>query len=91
MSDRGEKIRTRFSLQRVRVVVPELEGIVPNDSQAEPAVYSKPFTLADQKGMQKYIEANDDEGLLWLVVRKATDEDGNKLFDAQDKLIMREK
>lgn len=83
-------MRTRFSAQQLRIVVPEWKGIIPDDSQGEPAVYAKPFTLADEKHMRKWIDSSDNEGFLVLIVRKATDEGGEKLFDAQDKLIMRE-
>lgn len=88
MSDAGKRLRTRFGGLRVRVVVPELAGIIGNDSKGEPAVYSTPFTLADSSDIGGYMDDNSPEGYAHVVATKALDEAGQRVFDIADKAIL---
>lgn len=88
MSDVGARLKTRFSGLRVRIVVPELVDILPEDSQGQAAIYAAPFTLADSSKLQKWIDADSPEGFAHVIVRKAENEQGEKLFDIGDRQIL---
>jgi len=88
MSDAGDRLKARFASLRVRVVVPEWKDIVPDDSEGQPAIYSAPFTLADSTKLQKWIEADSPEGFAHVVMAKAQDEAGDRLFDIGDKAVL---
>jgi len=88
MSDAGDRLKTRFASLRVRVVVPEWKGIVPDDSEGQAAVYAAPFTLADSTKLQKWIDADSPEGFAHVVMAKAQTEEGERLFDIGDKSVL---
>ena len=88
MSQAGNALRSRFAGLRVRVVVRELEGIVPEDSQGETAIYGQPFTLRDSKRLDGFIADDDPEGYAQVVIDKAETESGERLFDVGDKAIL---
>lgn len=88
MSDVGAKMKRRFSGLRVRVVVPEFSDILPADSHGEPAIYAKPFTLADSDDLQPFIDSDSPEGFAAVVVRKGEDEAGERIFDIGDKAVL---
>ena len=88
MSDVGARLKTRFSALRVRVVVPEWSDILPSDSEGQPAIFASPFTLADSTALQKWIAADSPEGFAHVVLRKAENEDGERLFDIGDRQIL---
>ena len=89
-STAGAALRQRFGGLRVRVVVPQWKGIIPDDSQGEPAIYAKPFTLADQKAVQSWIDTNNPEGWAQVLIRKACDEEGSRLFGMGDRPVLLE-
>lgn len=88
MSAGGDRLRARFNGLRVRVVVKELEEVLPADSQGDPAIYASPFTLRDRKRLARFIDADDDEGFAQVIIDKAQAEDGSPLFDIGDKSIL---
>jgi hypothetical protein len=88
MSAAGDRMRTRFGGLRVRIVVPELKGIVPDDSQGDPAVYGAPFTIKESMELQRFIDADSPEGFAEVVMRKSLDEQGERIFDIGDKQIL---
>lgn len=88
MSDAGDRLKARFAALKVRIVVPEWQGIVPDDSAGQPAVYAEPFTLADSTKLQKWIDADSPEGFAHVVMSKAQDESGERLFDIGDKSVL---
>ena len=90
MSDAGARLRQRFGGLTNRFVVPEWKGVIPDDSQGEPAVYASPFTLADTASVQKYIDTEAPEGWAHVVLRKARTEDGERMFDIGDRKILLE-
>lgn len=88
MSDVGKRLKSRFASLRIRIVVPEWRDILPLDSEGEPAVYAAPFTLDDSAKLQKWIDADSPEGFAHVILRKAADEDGKRLFDIEDRQIL---
>lgn len=85
MSDVADRLRTRFGNINVRVVVPEWRDVLPLDSRDEPAIYARPFTLADSQKLQRWIDENSPEGWAQVLLRKALNEEGDRLFDIADR------
>lgn len=88
MSDVGARLKTRFAALQVRVVVPEWADILPADSLGDPAIYAAPFTIADSSKLQKWIDADSPEGFAHVLLHKATDEHGERLFDIGDRQVL---
>lgn len=82
-----ERAKAHFDSQEIkRIEVPEW------GENGQPAVImAEPFTLADRKTLAKFAKDDDMEFLVRLVIMKALDEDGNKLFDLSDKPVLMNK
>lgn len=48
-------------------------------------LYSKPFTMKERQTLYKFADGDDLEFMIRLVIMKALDSDGNKLFDLTNK------
>lgn len=48
-------------------------------------IYWSPITLAEKQKVQKHARGDDQETSVYTLIFKATDQDGNKLFDLGDK------
>lgn len=77
-----DRAKAHFDKQEIkRIEVPEW-----GDEDGNPAVITaEPFTLADRKSLAKFAGDDDMEFLVRLVIMKALDENGKKLFDLSDK------
>lgn len=67
--------------------VPEWE----TKEEGLPVIYSTPFTLSEQRRLQKLAKTDDVEFLVRVIILKAMDKDGNKLFDLADKTTLMNK
>jgi hypothetical protein len=71
-----------FEEQEVIVTeVPEWQ----REGEELPIIYSTPFTLSEQKRLQKLAKSDDVEFLVRVIILKAMDKNGKKLFDLSDK------
>jgi hypothetical protein len=77
-----DRATAHFEKQEIkRIEVPEW-----GDDNGNPAIIMcEPFTLADRKALLKYAQDDDMEFLVRLVIMKALDDVGNKIFDLSDK------
>lgn len=82
-----DRAKAHFDNQGIkRIEVPEW------GEDGKPAVImAEPFTLADRKTLAKFADGDDMEFLVRLVIMKALDEDGNKIFDLSDKPVLMNK
>ena len=64
----------------VCLVVPEWSDIVPPNDKGEPAIYAGPWTTQDEQAIARHVALDDPEGWVRVLVRKATDQDGNRLW-----------
>ncbi len=84
-----DRAKSHFeSLGVQSIEVPEWQ-----DEQGNPTIiYWQPITLAEKKKLFNKTENLNDAGLLAdVVVMKALDKDGNKLFSLEDKLALNHK
>lgn len=65
----------------IEIEVPEWDAVI----------YSTPFTLAEQRKLYKFAQNDDIEFLARAVIMKATDKEGEKIFDLSDKQKMMNK
>lgn len=66
---------------RTRIEVPEWP-----DEDGEPTIiYAKPYTIQDDKHLARFVKDDDPTGFVEILVRKAEDEAGDRLFDKGDK------
>lgn len=66
----------------IEIIVPEWE-----DESGQPTIiYSKPLTLSENRTLLKFADNDNAEFVARLVIMKALDADGNKMFDISDKL-----
>jgi hypothetical protein len=74
-----------FDKQEInRIEVPEWQ-----DESGNPTVlYSKPMTLQDQRTLAKFAKDSDIEFFVRVIIMKAMDADGKKVFDIGDKLVL---
>lgn len=80
-----ERAKAHFDKQDIiEIVVPEWE----DESGNPTTLYSKPFTLAERKTLYKFSKDDDLEFLVRLIIMKALDQDGNKVFDIGDKPVL---
>lgn len=67
---------------------PITEVTVPEwaDENGDPTIiYSTPFTMKERQTLYKFADGDDLEFMIRLVIMKALDSDGKKLFDLTDK------
>lgn len=83
-----ERAKAHFDKKEIkRIEVPEW-----GDEDGNPAiVIAEPFTLADRKTLLKFAKDDEMEFVVRLVIMKAMDEDGKKLFDLSDKPVLMNK
>jgi len=76
-----DRAKAHFEAQEIkRIEVPEW------GEDGNPAIImSEPFTLADRKSLIKFAQDDEMEFLVRLIIMKALDEDGKKIFDLSDK------
>lgn len=88
MSEILDRAKAHFDRQELkRIEIPEW-----GDDEGNPAViYSEPFTLQDKKTLVKFAKEDDLEFIVRLVIMKAIDGDGKKIFDLSDKPVLMNK
>jgi hypothetical protein len=79
-----DRVKNHFESQGVKVIEVAEWG-----EEGQPLViYSSPFSLGEKRGLFKNAK-NDDLGVLVdVIVLKARDKDGNKIFKLDDKLTL---
>jgi hypothetical protein len=84
MSNVIDRVKEHFESQGVKKIEVAEWG-----EEGQPLViYSKPFSLGEKRGLFKNAK-NDDLGVLVdVIVLKAKDKDGNKIFKLDDKLTL---
>lgn len=82
-----DNAKAHFEAKEVkRIEVPEW-GV-----DGEPAIITaEPFTLDDRKVLLKYAREDEVEFYVRLVIMKAMDESGKKIFDLSDKPVLMKK
>ena len=87
MSKFGEQIRAKSSSQRSRVEVEEW-----GDDDAPMVLYAAPLLCGEFNRLQKkhpdFLSNQTIEALVDLIIMKAQDADGEKVFDIEDKPIL---
>ncbi len=87
MSKFGEQIRAKASSQRSRTEVPEW-----GDDDAPLVLYATELLCGEFNRLQKkhpdFLNKQTVEGLVDLILMKAQDADGEKVFDLEDKAIL---
>lgn len=87
MSKFGEQIRAKTSSQRSRIEVPEW-----GDDDAPMVLFSGPLLCGEFNRLQKkhpdFLSNQTIEALVDLILMKAQDQDGEKMFDLEDKPIL---
>jgi len=82
-----DNAKAHFDKQEVkRIEVPEW-----GDGENPAIIMAEPFTLQDRKSLAKFADGDDMEFLVRLVIMKALDEDGKKIFDLSDKPVLMNK
>ena len=75
-----ERIGAAFE-RRTRVEVPEWP-----DEDGEPTViYAQPFTIHDDRALHRFVKDDDPAGFVDVIIHKAENSAGDKLFDKGDK------
>ena len=83
-----ERVKAHFDSQEVkRIEVPEWADEEGNAT----ILYCQPFTLADRKKLSRLAADDDLEFIARLVIMKAEDENGEKVFDLSHKPILMNK
>jgi hypothetical protein len=79
-----DRAKSHFESKEIkRIEVPEW------GENGEPAIITaEPFTLSDRKSLLKYAREDEVEFYVRLVIMKAMDESGKKIFDLSDKPIL---
>jgi len=75
-----DRISGRFSQNKVKIEVPEW-----GDDNGPLIIYSDYYTIKDDQAVKRFMKDDDPHGFVEIVVRKAMDSDGNKLFNLDDK------
>lgn len=77
-----DRAKAHFESQETkRIEVPEWA-----DENGNPTViFAEPFTLEERKKLVKFSKEDDMEFIARLVIMKALNEDGSKVFDLSDK------
>lgn len=77
-----DRAKAHFESQEIkRIEVPEW-----TDESGNPTViFSEPFTLDERKKLIKFAKEDDMEFVTRLVIMKALNEDGSKVFSLSDK------
>lgn len=79
MSDLMDRIGAAFEA-RTRVEVPEW-----GDETGPAVIYAKPYTIHDDKRLARFVKEDNPEGFVEVIIGKAEDEAGEKLFTKIDK------
>lgn len=79
-----DRAKSHFESQGLtRIEVPEW----PDENGNATVLFSQPFTLQERKTLQKYAKEDDLEFVIRLVIMKAMNEAGEKVFDISDKPV----
>lgn len=79
--------KAHFSAQEMRCIeVPEW-----GEENAPLLIFSKPFTLAEKQRLYKNAKDSELEVLVYTLILKALDSEGNKLFSLEDKHVLMHK
>ena len=82
------RVTTHFdSYTTKRIEVPEWK----DEKGQATIIFAEPLTLADRKTLSKFAGDDDSEFIVRLIIMKATDSDGNKMFDLGDKPVLMRK
>ena len=83
-----ERAKAHFESKEIkRIEVPEW-----GDDNGNPAVIiAEPFTLADRKTLLKFAKDDEMVFVVRMVIMKAMNENGEKLFDLSDKPVLMNK
>ena len=73
-----------FKHQEIKIIEVEEWGLVGED-----AIYVKPFTLLEKSEIFKGANDNDLTVLIDVIVKKAENKDGEKMFDLESKVKMK--
>lgn len=76
--------KVHFNAQEMRrIEVPEW-----GEEDAPLVIFAKPFTLAEKQKLYKHAKNNELEVLVYTLILKALDSEGNKLFGLDDKHVL---
>lgn len=83
-----DRAKAHFDNKEIRrIEVPEW-----GDDNGNPAIITaEPFTLADRKTLLKFAKEDEVEFYVRLIIMKAMDESGQKVFDLSDKPVLMNK
>ena len=73
-----------FKHQEIKIIEVEEWGLVGDD-----AIYVKPFTLLEKSEIFKGSETSDLTVLIEIIVKKAENKDGERMFDLESKIKMK--
>ena len=73
-----------FKHQEIKIIEVEEWGLTGED-----AIYVKPFTLLEKSEIFKGSETSDLTVLIDIIVKKAENKDGEKMFDLESKIKMK--
>jgi len=72
----------------LELVLPDLAGIVPDNSDGEPAIYAHPWDTDDERAIARAAALDDPAGWVEVLIRKARDEDGNRIWHVAHKVYL---
>lgn len=76
-----DHIQDLYEGRRTRIEVPEWgKGGIPL------TMFAKPYTIADEHRISRWMDKNDSEGFAAVVIMKAEDEDGARLFQGPERV-----
>ena len=79
-----DEIESRYSGRRTEIEVPEW-----GSSDGEPLVlYAKPYTIADERYLKRWVDKDSSEGYAEICVRKLEDFEGRPCFQAADRVTL---
>jgi len=84
MSALIDRIRARHHDRLTRIEVPEW-----GEEDTPLVIYATPYTIADDKAIARFLRDDDPEGFLEIVIRKAMDGNGERLFSLEDRPVLK--
>lgn len=76
-----DAISSHYADQTIRIEVPEWRDV----ATLPEVIYSRPYTLYDERSMKQFARDDNPDGFAEVVVRKAVDEKGARLFADGDR------
>lgn len=80
-SDVMQRIQNLYSPLSVKIEVPEWT----NEDEEPFTIYSDPWTIHDERGLTHLINQDNPEAFVMILIKKACNETGDKLFTIKDK------